>query len=139
VDAFHRGSTPLATIDQFLKKREEEGSFQEHPLSSYKAVRHADLIRLVLLSYLEGGLGNIPKPSVLFDEIYSSILRISQDSSLLRSLYGSQHVPQISRSALLSQLKQMVQKGEVIKYGKGYRLNPTHADSVFLDLESDPS
>ena len=101
-------------------------------------MKHADLIRLVLLSYLEGGFGNIPKPSVLFDEIYSSILRISQNSRLLRSLYGSGNVPQISRSALLSQLKQMVQNGEVIRYGKGYRLNPTHADSALLDLESDP-
>jgi hypothetical protein len=128
----------LATIDQFLKKREEEGSFQGRSLSSYKTVKHADLIRLVLLSYLEGGFGNIPKPSVLFDEIYSSIMRISQNSRLLRSLYGSGKVPQISRSALLSQIKQMVRNGEVIRYGKGYRLNPTHADSVFLDLESDP-
>lgn len=115
----------MATIDQYLKKRKDGSSFEEHPLSNYKPVRHADLIRLVLLSYLEGGFGTIPKPSVLFDEIYSSILRISQDSNLLRSLYGSRNVPRISRSALLSQLKQMVQNGEVIKYGKGYRLSIT--------------
>lgn len=135
---FTGGRRPLATIDQFLKKREEESSFEKHPLSGYKPVRHADLIRLVLLSYLEGGLGYIPKQSVLFDEIYSSLLRISENSRLLRSLYGSRYVPRISKSDLLSQLKQMVQNGEVIRYGKGYRLNPTHADSVFLDLESDP-
>ncbi|MFX0115305.1 MAG: hypothetical protein ACFFB3_12220 [Candidatus Hodarchaeota archaeon] len=129
----------MATLDQFMKKHKEEGSFEQNPPSVGKQVKHSTLIRLVLLSFLEGGLGNQPKPAALFEDIYSTIVRISKNSALLHSLFGSKEVPRISKSALFNQLRQMIYKGEVIKYGRGYRLNPTQADSALLDLESDPS
>ncbi|MHA2231060.1 MAG: hypothetical protein ACXAB4_01025 [Candidatus Hodarchaeales archaeon] len=128
----------MATLDQFMKKPNEERALGEYTPALAKHVKHSVLIRLVLLSFLEGGLGNQPKPAALFEEILSTIIRISKNSPLLYSLFGSKDVPRISRSNLQSQLRQMLEKGEVIRYGKGYRLNPTRADSVFLDLEIDP-
>lgn len=128
----------MATLDQFIKRSNDERPLAEYTPVLARYVKHATLVRLILLSFLEGGLGNHPKPAALFDEIYSTIIRLSKNAPLLYSLFGSKDVPHISRSGLLSQLKQMLEKGEVIRYGKGYRLNPIQADSVFLDLEIDP-
>jgi len=127
----------LATLDQYIKKT--KGDFTiETPMSGYKLVKHTTLIRLALLSYLEGGFGNMPRQFASLEDIYATIARISQDSRLLSSLFGSPKTLKISKNALRKQLKQMVRNREIIPYSDGFRLRTTHADSVFLELETDP-
>ena len=55
-----------------------------------------------------------------------------------KSLFGSRLVPRITIETLHKQLELMIRKGEVVGYGKGYRLETTYADSAFLELEEDP-
>ncbi len=123
----------MATLDQFMKKTNAKEFSENSLFSGATPVKHSNLIRLALLSFLEGGFGNFPKPYALFEDIYSTIIRITKEPDL----FGSRNILRISRVALLKQLDIMVRKGEIIKYGKGYRLKNNRTDSV--SLEVDPS